>query len=312
MAHLAERGVSLIQQNQRSWRDDWLSSRIALLLVFLMLSSTLSAASDTAFSSSLLPEAEQNTTGDLFFHPPANQSSVNSSLSSTIAVPSNQTFLGGTLEIEPLWNVSTSNGSQFGVSSAHQWNGTHHLTNGIGHGGKLTLATNSSLGSITNFESSVVVAPGWMGTGNDHEVWSIQRPSIVPFSSSSGMLVPSNGSNSLGFLATQALGDLGPQMDGCLRSPAIETPVFVNNYTLTFEHWSALNDDDAAWVEIRHTNGTWGLLSPLGGYSSTAQLNHTPLTVWNGEDSDWVTSQFQLDTYVTDMQDKSLFSSLIN
>ena len=109
-------------------------------------------------------------------------------------VPSNQTFLDGTLEIAPLWNVSTGNGSQFGVSAPNQWNGTHTLTNGIGHGGKLTLATNSSLGSITDFESSVVVAPGWMGTGRDHEVWSIQRPSIVPYSSQSGMLVPSNGS----------------------------------------------------------------------------------------------------------------------
>lgn len=307
MAHLAERGVSLIQENQRSVRDIWRSSRTAFVLVFLMLSSTLSAANDSSFSSSLLPEAEQDTTGDLFFHPAANQTSVHSNLSSTIVVPSNQTFLGGTLDVEPLWNVSSTNGSQFGVSAAHQWNGTHHLTNGIGHGGKLTLATNSSLGSITNFESSVVVAPGWMGTGPDHEVWSIQRPSIVPFSSQSGMLIPSNGSNSIGFLATQALGDIGPEMNACLRSPAVETPVFVNNYTLTFEHWTALNDDDAAWIEIRHTNGTWGLLTPIDGYSSTAQLNHTPLTVWNGEENNWTTSQFQLDSHVTDMQDTVQF-----
>ncbi len=307
MAHLAERGVSLIRENQRSSRDILRSSRTALFLVFLMLSSTLSAANDASFSSSLLPDAEQDTTGDLFFHPGSNLSSVNSSLSSTVVVPSNQTFLDGTLEIAPLWNVSTGNGSQFGVSAPNQWNGTHTLTNGIGHGGKLTLATNSSLGSITDFESSVVVAPGWMGTGRDHEVWSIQRPSIVPYSSQSGMLVPSNGSNSIGFLATQARGDLGPEMDGCLRSPAVETPVFVNNYTLTFEHWTALHDDDAAWVEIRHTNGSWGLLSPVDGYSSTAQLNHSPLTVWNGEQSAWTTSQFQLDTYVTDMQDTVQF-----
>ena len=296
-----------MQVNQRLTRDIWRSSRTALVLVFLMVSGTFSAANDSSFSSSLLPEAEQDTTGDLFFHPAINQSSVNSSLSSTILVPSNQTFLSGTLDVEPLWNVSEGNGSQFGVSAAHQWNGTHQLTNGIGHGGKLTLATNSSLGSITDFESSVVVAPGWMGTGHHHEAWSIQRPSIVPFSSPSGMLVPSNGSNSLGFLATQALGDLGPEMDGCLRSPAIETPVFINNYTLSFEHWTALNDDDAAWIEIRHTNGTWGLLSPLNGYSSSAQLNHTPSTVWNGEDSAWATSLFQLDSFVTDMQDTIQF-----
>ena len=267
-----------------------------------MLSGTLSAATDASFSSTLLPEPDQDTTGDLFFHPGLNQSSVNSSLSSTIVVPSNQTFLSGTLDVEPLWNVSSKNGTQFGVTASNQWNGTHQLTNGIGHGGKLTLATNSSLGSITDFESSVVVAPGWLGTGSDHEAWSIQRPSIVPFSSNSGMLVPTNGSNSIGFLATQAQGDLGSGMEGCLRSPAITTPPFVKNYTLTFDHWTALLDDDAAWVEIRHTNGTWGLLSPLEGYSSTSNLSHSPTTIWNGEESTWTSSQFQLDNYVTYLQ----------
>ncbi|HJL97656.1 MAG TPA: hypothetical protein QF401_05830 [Candidatus Poseidoniaceae archaeon] len=289
-------------KNQRSTRDVQRSSCTAFVLVFLMLGVPLSAGNDATFAASLLPEPEQDTTGELFFHPGENQSSVNTSLSSTISVPSNQTFLSGTLDVEPLWNTSSSNGTQFGVGASHQWNGTHQLTNGIGHGGKLTLATNSSLGSITNFESSVVVAPGWMGTGADHEAWSIQRPSLVPFTTNSGMLVPSNGSNSIGFLATQARGDLGPDMEGCLRSPTIETPTFVKNYTLTFEHWTALLTDDAAWIEIRHTNGTWGLLSPLDGYPSTAQLNHSPSTVWNGEDSNWATSQFQLDPYVTDMQ----------
>ena len=302
MAHLAERGVSPMLKNQRSTREVPRTARTALVLVFLMLGVPLSAGNDAIFSASLLPEPELDTTGDLFFHPGQNQSSVNTSVSSTIIVPSNQTFLGGSLQVEPLWNTSSSNGTQFGVGASNQWNGTHQLTNGIGHGGKLTLATNSSLGSITDFESSVVVAPGWMGTGPDHEAWSIERPSIVSFSSNSGMLVPSNGSNSIGFLATQARGDLGPDMEGCLRSPVFETPTFVKNYSLTFEHWTALLSDDAAWVEIRHTNGTWGLLSPLDGYSSTAQLNHSPPTVWNGEDSTWQTSQFQLDSYVTDMQ----------
>ena len=267
-----------------------------------MLSGTLGAASDASFSSTLLPEPKQDTTGELFFHPGLNQSSVNTSLSSTVVVPSNNTFLSGTLEVEPLWNVSSNNGTQFGVTASNQWNGTHQSTNGIGHGGKLTLATNSSLGTITDFESSVLVAPGWMGTGSDHEAWSIQQPSLVPFSSGSGMLVPTNGSNSIGFLATQARGDLGPEMEGCLRSPAISTPSFVKNYTLSFEHWTALLDDDAAWVEIRYTNGTWGLLSPFDGYSSTSNLNNSPTTVWNGEDTNWSESQFQLDDYITDMQ----------
>jgi len=86
-----------------------------------MLSGTLSAATDASFSSTLLPEPDQDTTGDLFFHPGLNQSSVNSSLSSTIVVPSNQTFLSGTLDVEPLWNVSSKNGTQ--LASQRQING---------------------------------------------------------------------------------------------------------------------------------------------------------------------------------------------
>ena len=302
MAHLAERGLSLVLKNHSSSSDFLRSSRTALLLVFLMLSGTLGAATDASFSSTLLPEPDQDTTGDLYFHPGPNQSSVNTSLSSTIVVPSNQTFLNGILDVEPLWNVSSNNGTQFGVAASSQWNGTHQSTNGIGHGGKLTLATNSSLGTITDFESSVVVASGWLGTGSDHETWSIQRPSLVAYSSNSGMLVPTNGVNSIGFLATQAQGDLGPEMEGCLQSPAIETPYFIKNYTLSFEHWTALFDDDAAWIEIRHTNGSWGLLSPLDGYSSTSNLSHSPTPVWNGEESAWNRTQFQLDDYVTDLQ----------
>ena len=243
------------------------SAGTALLLMFLMLGSTFSAANDTAFGTSLLPEPDSDSTGELFFHPAPNETSINSSFSSLIQVPSNHTFLDGSVEVEPLWNRSTSNGTQYGVGALNQWNGTHLKTNGIGHGGKLTLATNSSLGTITNFESTVVAAPRWLGTGVNHEAWSIQRPSIVPFTSNSGMAVPTNGSNSLGFLATQAQGDIGPDMNGCLVSPTVDTPFLITNYTLQFEHWTALYADDAAWIDMRDMNGSWSLLSPVGWHS---------------------------------------------
>jgi len=278
------------------------SAGTALFLMFLMLSSVFSAANDSDFGASLLPEPDYDSTGELFFHPAPNQTSVNSSLSSLIQVPSNHTFMDGSIEIEPLWNRSASNGTHYGVGALNQWNGTHSMTNGIGHGGQLTLATNSSLGTITDFESTVVVPARWLGSGDDHEAWSIQRPSIAPFSSNSGMALPTNGSNSIGFLATQARGDIGPDMNGCFVSPTVETPFRISNYTLQFEHWTALYDDDAAWVEIRDMNGSWATLSPLGGYSSASVLNSTPGSVWNGEDSTWNSASFQLDTLVAQFQ----------
>jgi hypothetical protein len=278
------------------------SAGTALFLMFLMLSSVFSAANDSDFGASLLPEPDYDSTGELFFHPAPNQTSVNTSLSSLIQVPSNHTFMDGSIEVEPLWNRSASNGTHYGVGALNQWNGTHSMTNGIGHGGQLTLATNSSLGTITDFESTVVAPARWLGSGDDHEAWSIQRPSIVPFSSNSGMAVPTNGSNSIGFLATQARGDIGPDMNGCFVSPTVETPFRISNYTLQFEHWTALYDDDAAWVEIRDMNGSWATLSPLGGYSSASVLNSTPSSVWNGEESAWNSASFQLDTLVAQFQ----------
>lgn len=274
----------------------------AFFLVVLMLGSTLTAANDSDFASSLLPEAEFDTTGEMFFHPAPNQSSISTNFSSIVEVPSNHTFLEGTVEVEPLWNRSTTNGTHFGVGEINQWNGTHALTNGIGHGGKLTLATNSSLGSLTDFESTIVAAPRWLGTGNDHEAWSIQRPSIVPLSSSSGMVLPTNGSSSIGFLATQAQGDLEADMDGCLRSPTITTPFLLNNYTLQFDSWTALLSDDAAWIEIRDANGSWNLLRPQDGYPSSSVLNNTPSSVWNGESGAWNSTLFDLNGYVDEFQ----------
>ena len=91
-------------------------------------------------------------------------------------------------------------------------------------------------------------------------------------------------------------------MEGCLQSPVIDTPFLINSYTLTFEHWTALLADDAAWIDIRHTNGSWGLLSPSSGYPSSASLNNTPPSVWNGEYSNWSTAYFQLDSLVTQFQ----------
>ena len=286
---------SLPQHNRRT--------AVAVFLVLTMLSGTFASASDVSIATEMLPEPSEESTGEMFFHPGPNETSINASFPSLISVPSNQSFLGGTVGVEPQWNVSQSNGTQFGVESLNRWNGTHSGTNGIGHGGKLTLATNSSLGTINDFESSVVVAPGWMGTGSDHEVWSIQRPSIIPFTSYSNMVLPDNGTQSLGFLSTQALGDLGPSMNGCLRSPQIEPPVFITNYSLSFQSWSALFSDDAAWVEIRHSNGTWGLLSPEGGYDASANLSLSPSTVWNGESDAWSMMNFSLDSLVTDLQE---------
>ena len=196
--------------------------------------------------------------------------------------------------MEPIWGTDASNGTNFGMYSSKQWNGTHEQTNGIGHGGQLTLATNASLGTIADFESTVRTASGWMGVGSDHEVWAVVQPSLQPLVTLSGMTLPSNASEAMSALSTRGLGDLGPEMSGCLRSPSYTTPSFINNYTLSFAHWLAMGNDDAAWVEVKIASGAWAVIAPMGGYNATSTLPNAPASVWNGAHASWSNTTLSL------------------
>ena len=67
---------------------------------------------------------------------------------------------------------------------------------------------------------------------------------------------------------------------------------FLINYTLTFEHWTALLADDA-WIDIRHTNTVGVYFLHHQDISSSASPT-TPASVWNGEYSNWSTAYFNL------------------
>ena len=214
--------------------------------------------------------------------------------------------------MQPIWASSATNGTNFGVHSTNQWNGTHDQTNGIGHGGHLTLATEASLGTVSNFETTVRTASGWLGVGDDHEAWALVQPSLQALNSQSGMDLPSNGSGSasspataqsLSALSTRGTGDLEANMTGCIQSPSYQTPSFINNYTLFFRHWLALNTDDAAWVEAKSSTGQWVVISPINGYNATSTHQASPLAVWNGEQAAWTNATFQLDSTIAALQE---------
>ncbi len=270
--------------------------------VLLMLLSSLSPVVASSEVPTWAQEGTPHGTGQADFIPQQNTTSVEAVVEGALSVASNRTFTGGSASITPLWSSDSSNGTNFGVHSSNQWNGTHQQTNGIGHGGQLTLATEASLGTIAHFETTVRSPLGWMGVGEDHEAWAVVQPTIQPLISQSGMVLPTNGSSSLSALATRGLGDLGGGMSGCIRSPAYEAPTFINNYTLRFQHWLALNSNDAAWVEVQTAAGTWVAISPLGGSNGTTSLPGMPASVWNGETPQWSNATFSLDAHLSQLQ----------
>ena len=301
-----------MQPNKREIAKANTPVRVSLALVALMLATGLSPLVVNAERPEWAIEGQDHGTGATDYMPPLNASSVNTSVSGALVVDANRTFTDGSLVVEPIWTSNASNGSNLGVHSLAQWNGTHVDTNGIGHGGQLTLATDASLGTITDFESTVRTASGWMGTGDDHEAWAIVQPSLQPLVTQSGMILPANGSvptnqngasQTVSALSTRGLGDLGANMSGCIRSPAYPTPNFVNNYTLAFRHWLALNSDDAAWVEVKDSSGAWVNAAPINGYNATSTNPSAPAAVWNGIDADWAHATFTLDAYLSSIQE---------
>ncbi|MFL2950134.1 MAG: hypothetical protein ACJZ40_07100 [Candidatus Poseidoniaceae archaeon] len=286
--------------------------RVCCALVVLMIATGLSPMVTNAEMPSWSSEEQNHGTDLIEFFPAQNTTSVLSSIDDALVFDANRTLTGGRLTVEPLWSSSDANGTNYGVSSTNQWNGTHLNTNGIGHGGQLTLATEASLGTITDFESTVRTASGWMGVGDDHEAWVIVQPHIDPLTTQSGMLLPINGSgtnappltaSTPSALSTRGEGDLLANMTGCIRSPSYETPNFINNYTLYFDHWLALNSDDAAWVEIKTSLGAWAPIPPIDAYNATSSNPIAPSSVWNGASPEWTNATFLLDPYVSSLQD---------
>jgi hypothetical protein len=281
-------------------------------LIVLMLASSLSPMIGTAEQPAWALIEEDQSTGFVEFFPSENTTFVDAEISDALVIDANRTFTDAQLSVQPIWGSSATNGTNFGVYSTNQWNGTHDQTNGIGHGGHLTLATEASLGTVSDFETTVRTASGWLGVGDDHEAWAIVQPSLRALNSQSGMDLPSNGSGSasspstpqsLSALSTRGTGDLEANMTGCIQSPSYQTPSFINNYTLFFRHWLALNTDDAAWVEIKSSTGQWVAISPIDGYNATSTHQESPLAVWNGEQAAWTNATFQLDSTISAIQE---------
>jgi hypothetical protein len=229
-----------------------------------------------------------------YFPPSPNATGVNLTSTGMLSVPANQTFLDGVLEVTPIWADSSLTGHRFGVDFTAGWNGNHNGTQGIGHGGQLSLATQSTLATLTDFETLIETVPGWEGHGANHSVWNVQPMTGV--AQSAGQ--PANATHGQRVLATLALGGLEANMEGCLASPIVPVPAFISRFNMTFDHWLSFLDDDAAWVEWRVNGGSWQTATPVSPYPNASNLAGVPSAVWSGQSASWERAAFMFDAFL--------------
>ena len=242
---------------------------------------------------SLAPSAAEPVRST-YYIPQAGEAGLNTTGTGVLSIPYNRTFSGGQIDVTPMWSEASDASARFGIDADAGWNGTHQGTQGVGHGGQLSLATESTLASLTDFETLIETLPDWSGQGANHNAWNVLPLSTSPAQQGE----PTNATEGQRVLATQGLGGLQANMSGCLASPAETVPAFVNQFNMTVDHWLAFKDDDAAWVESRTAGSTWQQLVPTGGYDNSSTLAGAPTSSWAGQSSAWQQAHFSLDTVV--------------
>jgi hypothetical protein len=251
-------------------------------------------------SSSWDSEGPVQWNNNIDFSPQPNQTHINTTESSMIEVPANHTFTSAEVEVSPIWQSANNEGTVF---DSNYWNGTYQKTSQSSRDSKLRLERNSSIGDITDFETTAVVpSDGWYSTGKDSNTWTIVPPSSNAIISQSGMSLPDQGFNGSAFLSTSSNGDLNSSMHSCLRSPKLDMPRAIKNFSVSFDHWLALDSSDAAWIEFLDVNGNWIPLTPINGITHSSNLQYAPNIVWTGESNSWNHIELVLDSYVTPLQ----------
>ena len=187
-------------------------------------------------------------------------------------IPTNSTITGSEFTVEPRWVNSEDNGTSWSRDSSNgfslgQTNGTTFLTSN----GDLTLATNSTYGEMTDFESIQPQFSSWSMQGD--EFWlpvNLSRVSYGPQSTPEGNYVA--GTN----------GSLLPGSEGYLRSEFWQVPNVVRYFNLSFDRWNSLDTGDVAELHYSIDNGNqWQLLDN-----------------WTGNSTGWVSEDYPLDSLI--------------
>ena len=187
-------------------------------------------------------------------------------------IPTNSTISSSEFSVEPKWVNAEDNGTSWSQDpiegfSSGVTNGTSYLT----ANGDLTLATNSTYGEMTDFETVSPQFATWSLQGD--EFWYPVNLSDVSFG-------PDNATS--GDYAAGTNGSLIPGSSGYMRSDFYPLPEVVRFFNLSFDRWNSLDSGDIA--ELHYT---------VDSGSSWQMLDN-----WSGNTSDWVNEHYSLDSLV--------------
>ena len=231
----------------------------AFVLVFLMLLSPWAAADVATW------EGPAFTPDDAGLNP-------SNSTYNGFTIPTNSTIASSEFSVEPKWVDADDNGTYWSHDmttgfSTGLVNGTSFLT----ANGDLTLATNSTYGKMTDFETITAQFASWSLQGD--EFWQPVNLSRVSYG-------PANATS--GDYAAGTNGSLPPGSSGYMRSEFWDVPDVVRYFNLTFDRWNSMDSSDLA--ELHYS---------IDGGSSWQHLDN-----WSGNTSNWVTEQYSLDLLV--------------
>lgn len=263
-------------------QNHWPVRFIAAILVVVMITTPITNFV-IAESQVWHPNAEQEWVGETTFAPNPNQTHTDTQNSNLLEIPANHTITEANLSLSSWWNSVPYQNVTFGSNETQGWNGTSVNLVADADAELLTLEKLNSSNIIEDFEVvSAVPAGGWLSSGQDSAVWVIVNGGVDIVSNSS-MSIPTNGVENTSFLASTGTGDLVAGMEACIRSPIIDIPRVINNYSLSFKHWLALDSSDYVAVEFLNEQSVWTELP----FASQLELN--------ANSNSWVSVNISLD-----------------
>ena len=229
---------------------------IATILVVLMIGTTASNFFIDG-SQALVPDQENNYEYEATFEPEENLTYVEYTDSGILQVPRNHTITNANLSLSSVWNPVAYQNSTFGKNQSHMWNGSLTNTAISLNDQNLALQKINTANSINDFEAaSPVPSNGWLTNGISGAAWTIVQNNTTLFSNSN-MNLPISGYQNTSFLSTTGNGDIDSNVETCISSPKIDIPKVINNYSLQFQHWLALDATDTVSVRYLDSNNLW-------------------------------------------------------
>ena len=187
-------------------------------------------------------------------------------------IPTNSTISSSEFSVEPKWIDARDNGTFWSNDAVFGFSqGETHGTSFMTANGDLTLATNSTYGEMTDFETIATQFASWSLEGD--MIWQPVNLTAVSYG-------PENATS--GNYAAGNNGSIAPGNSGYMRSEFWQIPNVVRHFNLTFDRWNSFDLYDIAELQ----------------YSVDLGSNWQLLDNWTGNTTDWVSESYSLDSFV--------------